>query len=279
MAPSEKSDERLALEERILSSHEQAQKDTFKWMLKHPLRGIPALAMMMTKGTVPDDVSREWRSLPSWSEYVGAYRELEGMEERDGYPAMRAIAERLDHIRAALPEENRKNGYYIYPGTDFYWARLFGFTVFEDCAYFQDYSPNMWWNPERYQVNSLVATLAKLREVGVLTDGNSVRLLKGDSDTTTAHNDFNRPEYTLIEKSGHSVVDFLRSRYKGEAVDFGAVITGSSVRDEEKFLREMAEFGYTLAHHEKGERIIAPYTMGMGGVRVFVGMTGQSAQD
>lgn len=270
MASFEKSDERLALEERILGSHQQAQKDTFMWVLKHPLRGIPALAMMVATGTIPEDVSRAWRGLPSWQDYIGAYRELEGMEEQDGYPAMHAIAERLDNIREALPEENRKNGYYIYPGTDFYWARLFDFTIFEDRAYFQDYSPNMWWEPEQYGVGSLVATLAKLREAGVLTPDNAVRLLKGDSDTTTAHNNFNRPEYTLIEKSGHSVVDFLRSRYKGEALSFGAVIAGSHVGNEEKFIREMAELGYTLVHHEEGERIIAPYTMGIGDVRVFL---------
>ncbi len=277
MVSFEKSDERLALEERILGSHQQAQKDTFRWMLTHPLRGIQALAMLMTKGTIPDDISRAWRGLPSWQDYIGAYRELEGMEEQDGYPAMHAIAERLDRVRAALPEENRKNGYYIYAGTDFYWARLFDFTVFEDRAYFQDYSPNMWWEPEQYGVGSLVGTLAKLREVGVLTPDNTVRLLKGNSDTTTAHNNFNRPEYTLIEKSGHSVVDFLRSRYKGEAVNFGAVIAGSHVGNEEKFIREMADLGYTLVHHEEGERIIAPYTMGIGDVRVFVGMTGGRA--
>lgn len=270
MASFEKSDERLALEERILNSYRQAQKDTLLWVLKHPLRGIPALAMKMTKGTIPDDVSREWKSIPSWFDYIGAYRELEGMEELDGYPAMKACTERLDLIRAALPEENRKNGYYIYAGTDFYWARLFDFTVFEDRAYFEEYSPHMWWEPKQYQVGSLVGTLAKLREVGVLTPANAVRLLNGDSGCSTARNGFNRPEYTLIEKSGHSAVDFLRSRYKGEPIRFGAVIAGSPVGNEERFLKEMAELGYTLAHHEEGERIIVPYTVGLGGVRVFL---------
>ena len=32
----------------------------------------------------------------------------------------------------------------------------------------------------------------------------------------------------------------------------------------------VAGLGYTIAHHETGERIIAPYTMGFGGVRVFL---------
>src|SRR3989344_3297775 len=184
MTSLEKSDERVALEERILRSLGQAQKDTFTWMLKHPLRGVPALVMLMTKGTVPDDVSREWRGVPSWSDYIGAYHALEKMEEQDGYPAIKAGAERLDRVKAALPEENRKNGYYIYAGTDFYWARIFDFTVFEDRAYFDEYSPHMWWEPERYQVGSLTGILAKLRDVGALTSANAVRLLHGNSETT-----------------------------------------------------------------------------------------------
>lgn len=267
----EKSEERSALEKQIIESLRQSQKDALAWCIKHPLRGIPAFVSLMRTGTIPDEISHILRDFPSSIAYQEAYSMLEELERDEGFPAMRAYAERLDHVREALPEENRKNGYYIYAGIDFYWARLFDRTMFEDVAYSSEFSPHMWWEPERYQRESLHQCIATLREAGALSESDNVGLQISDSSETRLVNDYNKPEWTLIEKSGHDILQFLRDRFgHPELVHFGAIIVASPVRDEEKLIQGMQEFGYSHAHTEQGELILAPYTMGVRDIRVFL---------
>jgi hypothetical protein len=71
----------------------------------------------------------------SWETYRRGYKELENLEAREGYVAMFAYAKELDSIAAHLPQETRTLCHYPFSGTDFYWARIFRKSYFEDTAF------------------------------------------------------------------------------------------------------------------------------------------------
>lgn len=259
----QKSQEREILEKIIYTAHGKAQKETISWCLHNPFRGIPAIISTMLAGTAPKSVVRAWQSLPAWTQYQKSYKELEQLEIKEGFPAMQQYAAELDHLKDFLQKQNRTKGYYPFAGTDFYWARIFDQTVFEDIGYWKTYDQHMWWKPSAYQQPNIEESLHLLAQAGVIENKDNIQLIVGDANRTRNENDFNNKDYTMIVKGGHSVLPFISKRFKKEQLKFGAIIVVSPSDTHTELINGMAERDFSCIYHEKGERFYAPFSMGM----------------
>ncbi|MFC1698110.1 hypothetical protein ACFL1H_07235 [Nanoarchaeota archaeon] len=258
--------ERQKLEKKIKDSHNNAQSEATQWMLRHPFTGIAAFISMMKKGEVSDKVAKQWQNLPSWKEYQEAYKQLEILEEKEGYPAMNFYAEQLDQNKNRI---SSKKAYYPFAGTDFYWARIFDEIVFEDIGYGQEYVKNMWWTPDKYQDESINDIINKLRSINIITNGVKIDLIQGNANQTREDNDCNNEDYTLIVKGGHSVINFLNKRFGEEKLNFNSAIFVSATDSNEKLEEEMNKRGYRFMNFDVGERFYSPYAMGLYNICVF----------
>lgn len=258
-----KTDQRKELEKEIAISHDKSQEEAVQWCLKHPVRGIAAMIALISSGNVKEEVTREWVQLPSWQNYLNSYDRLEEIEQEEGFPAMKLYAEQLDNIRSLLPQENTINGYYPFAGTDFYWARIFNKTVFEDIGYEKGYVKNMWWRPEKYSKDSINDIIFTLKKTGVLKEDTIIERITGDADNTREDNDFNKPEWTLVVKGGHGVINFLDKRFKEESINFGAIVVVDPADNDDYLKQGIEKRNYICTSYEPGIKFYSPYAMGM----------------
>lgn len=281
----EKSERRLGLEEVIRESHSGAIKETIKWMifntynslmfnahvwpLSKPIEedcGVRGMYNLLVKQKLSPEVYRGIQKLKSSQSYHEGYRQLLELEEEEGFPAMKYRASQLDKLIPHLPETK---GYNVFAGNDFYWARLFALTVFEDIAYDKEWDMHMWWQPEMYQRDSIDLVLTTLKKAGVLDDASDIRLIAGDSEITRGDNDFDRTDWTLVVAGGHSVIPFLDKRYK-EGLNYGAVVIADPADRHEKLLSSMEQRGYECTFYDQGEVYSVPFAISTGHNFVFI---------
>ncbi|TSC74530.1 MAG: hypothetical protein G01um101448_49 [Parcubacteria group bacterium Gr01-1014_48] len=205
-----------------------------------------------------------------WDKYLAAYCELELLEETEGFPAIHWYASRIDAIAQQLPTEVKALGYYPFCGIDFYWARVFKKTVFEDIGFGKQDMPNMWWEPARYGKQGRKQILAKLFELTVIPPTAKLTFVSGNAEVKRRNNDLNRATTTLIVKGGHDFLHFFGTRFKNERPLFGAIISISAVNTLRDIEHCLSAFSYEKVFSCAGNDFIAPYAMELRDAHVFL---------
>ena len=164
-----------------------------------------------------------------------------------------------------LPEKCQKKAYYPFAGTDFYWTKIFDEIIFEDISYNQDFVKNMWWGSCSYQEEKINKIFSTLHKAEILSDNykQKIQIINGDANITRQDNDFNKDDYTLIIKGGHSVTDFLETRYFNEELNFCSIIIINPSEDNNELNEEMKKRNYTCIFSEQDKLFYAPFSMGM----------------
>ena len=258
----DKSQQRIELEHDIDFFHSKSQKEAIAWCFKHPLIGIPSMIKLLATGDVSENIVQQWRNLPSCQRYQNSYSKLESLEDQEGYSAMKYYSEQLDEIKELIPDKFLENGYYPFAGTDFYWARIFENTIFEDIGYNQDYVKNMWWSSDKYSQKSLDEIILVLSQQNIIPKNPSIKIITGDSEKDRVDNNYNQENSTLVVKGGHSTIPFLKKRFS--ELKFGTAVFVSPADRAEDLQKEMVNRGYKCISVINDDKFYAPYAMGLG---------------
>ncbi len=263
-----KSSARIAVEARINIALDSAKLEAQEWITTDQ-RGKLVLEAIENGTKLPEEVTKAFRNLPATLEYNQAYESLNELEEVEHFAGTKECLRRLNMLANYIPETSRKFAYNPFAGTDFYFARLFNETVFEDAGYYQKFNFHMWWDPSAYQEDRLASMLQLYRKRGVIGPENSVRLLCGDCDYTRLENDFNFSPSTLIVKGGHSVISFLENRYGNNPLNYGAMIIVSPADEFSELRSWLSQRGYGLVYFDSGEPLFVPFAMSYHNAAVF----------
>lgn len=260
-----KSNERITLEHRIRNAHKES-RTIAEQMIIDEFGGDfdKALSDNEFIGRMHKRVKEKW------AEYTTTYRELEKLEEKEGYPAMHLYAEQLDLIANNLPEQNKEFCYHPFSGVDFYWARIFKKIVFEDIAFDKTECQNMWWDAETYSLKRRDEIISTLKKQKIIPDSTSIKFLTGDAEIYRPDNQFNNKESTLLVKGGHSATGYIQARYNEEQLDFGAIIIVSAAESLKELNKFFSANNYYKQFSLKGKNFIAPYAMDLVNIHIFL---------
>lgn len=261
----EKSPIRIKLEQEIENVH-KASLDVAMKMIREEFGGDMEKALscqeFITRMHAKIAVERQ--------RYLDAYKKLEKLEIREGFPGMQCYAEWLDRIQNSLQPKNRECCYYPFSGIDFYWARIFPRIVFEDIGFDKTSTEkNMWWNFPMYSKRKRDAIFAMLQEVGIIPKLFFMKCISGDAEIERAENDFNSSAVTLLVKGGHDVLGFLEKRFQGNPILFGAIITVSAVHPVPEMEQWLSRYAYIRMFSSDGEDLYVPYAMGLRDIHIF----------
>lgn len=262
----DKSPERKALEKDIQDTHDTAMKKT---------RELVELQF----GFCDDDAIEEAMSDPAFvrlmeeriselqKHYMGCYRSLEELEEREGWPAMKAYANRLDYLEQFLP--CRRFCHYPFSGVDFYWARVFDRIAFEDMAFDGREHPDNWWDAETYTEKRREEIIALLKRKKIIPENADMRFLAGDAFQGRPDNQFNTLEATLLVKGGHDVLGYVNKRFADEELKYGSVVAVMAANSPDDLIGGLQERGYTMAMAITGTGLTAPFGMDLKDIFIF----------
>ena len=213
------------------------------------------------------DAIREQRA-----EYFRLYREFLTLEEREGYPATKWCCEVLDEIAQCIPVERRTLGHVPVSGLDFYWARIFDTTCFEDVAFDAKECVNAWWEIERYSREGRTEVIQSMIRAGALTGREGLSFVSRDSHVPHAEDvELNRPDATLIVAGGHDVLGFLDDRFGVAVLLYGAVVTVNPYLDSGlDLVVEMEKRGYKKVHFTQAGDYLLPFAIGFENITVFL---------
>lgn len=262
----QKSKERIELEKEIKDLH-KISLDIAMEMVQDEFEGN--LEAALSDDSFVHKMQESVRT--KWEVYRNGYRRLEDLEEREGYPAMHTYASELDLIAEQLPRQNRVFCYYPFSSVDFYWARIFDRIVFEDISFDQEKEiPTMWWDPETYGFNRRTEIISTLRTQGVISSSAIMEFVAGNAEIDRYENQFNNQQSTLLVKGGHDVLGYVGTRFKDKRLEYGAIITVTSTNPLRDMEDRFAEDGYRRHVSIEGKGFLAPYSMELKDIHIFL---------
>jgi len=202
--------------------------------------------------------------------YLKGHDELESLERKEQYPAMFAYANQLDFIAEHIPKRNRKFCYNPFSGVDFYWARIFDKTVFRDIAFDDDEHPKRWWGAETYSIGTREWILNTLKKLKIISHKADMKFVSGDANKKQEDNHFNNYETTLLVKGDYNVIEYLNKAFKDDRLRYGAIIVVNPANPLEEITDKLAKEGYKKKKSLKGIDTLAPYTMDLKNIHMFI---------
>ncbi|MCK4669975.1 MAG: hypothetical protein KAT43_02135 [Nanoarchaeota archaeon] len=199
--------------------------------------------------------------------YNECYRRLEELEKREEYFGMHAYANQLDMIAGLL--SCRDICHYPFSGVDFYWARIFQRTFFEDMAFDGKDYPDNWWDIETYTHKKREEIISLMKKIGIIPLFARIELLSGDAEVSKPSNRFNNKYTTLLVKGGHDILDYLRRRFKDEELEYGTILAVDPSNPRSELIQGICERGYTMTGAIEGTGIIAPFSMELKNIYIF----------
>lgn len=259
-----KSAERQELEKKINRRFEKSYRKALFWLVV----GFPV--MLFAKKRFLKFMSRQIRKERlAWLE---AIKELEELEKKEGFPAMRAYTGQLKELKNHLPEKLTRVGYYPFSGLDIYWGSVFNTLILED-KNFDTPDENhfsMWWDRETYSLEKCSEIENLLKQNGIIPSDAEIHYLKGDSDEDREDNNFNKEEVVLIHKAGHPFTHLLRKRFKGKEMDFGAIIIASDPASRRSLDALLNPRGYKCVFYSRGKEFLVPFALTLRNAYLYV---------
>lgn len=257
----DKSDRRIVLEERIRSLL-CSSREAASFMIKEEFGGDFEAALAN-----PEFVERMQGSLHELRQkYLSASKALERLEAIEGYPAMAEYAAVIDRIVSYLP--SKANCYYPYSGVDFYWARGFNKTVFEDVMFGKNaHHQKSWWGAGTYRKNSVESIISLMKSLGIIPEANGIEIRCSDSDFTVSSSEFNNSDWVLLLKGGSETKPFENGNFQPDYC--GIIVSNTHSPFEEIGLRIVTQ-GYSKAAYFEFGPFMPPYSLEMRNVAVFV---------
>jgi len=266
----EKTQERLALEEKLRGAHFACFPIADKIAQEKYRKNYGELSIgeeIAILAEVREAIKHFWEI------YAGGQDKLFELEKQEGFPAFRAYAKHIDFVGANLPPQNRSICYHPFSGLDFLWARIFQKTIFEDIAFNLWHPLFGWWKAEDYSADKRMKIIHILKKERIIPSSAVLEFIKGDSRFESGQNeDLNNPDTTLFLKRGHDNLIFLKKRFLdlNQELMFGAIFFESgfyehSIEGVEKVL---ASQNYKLALKYKYSGVdleySIPYALGPG---------------
>lgn len=261
-----KSTERIALEQDIHEAHNQAL-DVALQMVEEEFDGD------MDKATQSNDFIQrvQARAQELRDKYLYSYRELEMLEQRENYPAMWEYARILDTVAQNLPEHLRHNCYYPFSGTDFYWARIFSKLTCEDIGFDQqEQIVNMWWGAEAYSERKREEIISLLKKLNIIAPNTDIQCVSSDVEESQKFFESSRSDIALLIKGGHDIIGAIKTCFGGRVPEFGAIITVSSANPIQELTAYLKDCGYQHTFSHQGTDWIAPHSMELRNIHVFL---------
>lgn len=205
-------------------------------------------------------------------EYYEGYRQLEDLEEKEDFPATRWCCSVLDEIAVCIPPAKRIFGHVPVCGRDFYWARIFTRTCFEDIAFDVAESVNAWWEIACYNADGRTHVISTLIRVGVLSGSEDLTFVSRDSHLPHADDEkWNRHDATLVVAGGHNVLDFLKDRFGDLPLEYGAIITVNPfVPPDRNLALELKKRSFERCCYFEGGEYVLPYAIGYEDITVYL---------
>lgn len=205
-----------------------------------------------------------------WQVYRQGYRDLEQLEQKEGYLATAACAKVLDEIAVHLSTNMKKSCYYPFSGVDFYWARIFDKVTFKDICFDQDELPNMWWDSETYGSGRRQEILATLKTQGIISEQAILEFIVGNAEIPSTDNQFNDTAQTLLIKGGHDFLGYVESRFGSERLTYRAIITVAAINPLRDIEKRLTQDGYTRKASLEGTDYLIPYAMELRDIHIFL---------
>jgi hypothetical protein len=262
-----KSDERIKIEAMIRNAHQSALNIATE-MVQDEYHGDieKALANEFFVERVHRKVEKQWEI------YRKSYKKLESLEAREDYVAMFAYAKQLDVIAECIPQKTRNICLYPFSGTDFYWARIFRKSYFEDISFDSEVKlPTMWWSREDYTAEQRQHIVLLLKELKIIPRDADLIFFSRDSDSRRDVNIFNNSNSTLLIKGGNDVLGYIKKRHKNKVLNYGAIIAQCSTCATQKDLEDrFSQDGYYQRLYLEGQDLVAPYAMELKDIYLFL---------
>ena len=259
----QKSQKRLEIENSIHEAH-RSSLETALDMINREFGGDLERALKDE-----DFIERmQKKAIKSFRKYREGYNELEELEIEEDFVAIKSCVKLLDEISEHL--NGREVCYYPFSGTDFYWARIFKKTIFEDLSYdSKEEIPNMWWDKEQYTKENREKIIESLKINEFIPKTSNIEFSCADSNTSVMAEELNNPHTTLIVKGGHDFLGYIKERYSETNLEYGNIITVNISNKTKPVEEKLDRQGYKKISYFKGIKYLLPFSMELRDINIF----------